>query len=559
MTVADEYTTAASDILDAKSTIQMLAATCRGIVQSHAQESSQDEKPRNVFPFYYYGENGIRKLRTPSPNERLSDQVVFAIIQGRIGGMCRGKIWPNVFDSDGHIKRDRIPRGPPVISWANTIPFFTVYGGYYILGGDYLAQRSWLLSPTSTPIYPGCLAGLVIASPSAISNDVMLQSEQIHAFQVESWKEINWEPKTDLERTQKNFTTYTKDHSRLSLIFFANNSFGFAPVREVAGYHLNLDPAETTTVSPTRVAIGMWNETRLERYVNNRNVQFHFPIQKFPLFFNEALDHPLSKTQSTLESPLKNLKLESESPKKKDPVTPVCSRTSQGNTTPKRPRNDGLDEDTPSKKPRQLITYSRKMQSQQQTQQKKHNDQDHLEKEQEQRQEQPQEKQRQPPIGTSPNTAKQIGQAFTTEFKIEETCLAFDDLTKVYNEIIRNREALNTSPARAIIQLHKTQHEKHAKYRDLLESVQKGIRGKDRAVKLIFQDRLAAVAFPDGDRVHNDKDKDKGEGEEEVMELDLVGSSDVSLDLTLSPSPTPALAGGLDLPTPISIDGEDVD
>ncbi|CAI7618232.1 unnamed protein product [Penicillium pancosmium] len=450
MTVADEYTTTASDILDAKSTIQILAATCRGIVRSYTQESLTEEKPRNVFPLYYYGENGIRKLRTPSPNERLSDQVVFAIIQGEIGGMCRGKIWPNDFDSDGHIKRDRIPRGPSVISWANGIPFFTVYGGYYILGGDYLAQRSWLLSAPSTSIYPGCLAGLVIASPSAIQNDVMLQSEQIHAFQMKSWKEINWQPKTDLERTQKNFTTYTKDHSRLSLIFFGEDSFGFVQIREATSYHLHLDPAETTTVSPTRVAIGVWNETRLERYVNNRNVQFHFPIQKFPLFFDEALGHPMSKTQSTLETPLKNLILESKSPKKKDPVTPV----------------------TP----------------------------------------------------------------------------------KIYNEILRDRDTLNTSPARAIIQLHKTQHDKHSKYRDLLQFVQNGIGGKDRAVKLIFQDQLAGVAFPDGDRVYDDKDKGG------IIESDLFESSDVSLDLSPSPSPTPAPAGSLALPTPISIDDEeDVD
>jgi hypothetical protein len=550
MTVADEYTTAASDILDAKSTIQILAATCRGIVQYYARESLTEQKPRNVFPLYYFGENGIRKLRTPSPNERLSDQVVFAIIQGGIGGMCRGKIWPNDFDSDGHIKRDRIPRGPSVISWANGIPFFTVYGGYYILGGDYLAQRSWLLSPTSTSIYPGCLAGLVIASPSAIPVDAMLQSEQIHAFQTKSWKEINWEPKTDLERTQKNFTTYTKDHSRLSLIFFGEDSFGFVPIHQATSYHLHLDPAETTTVSPTRVAIGVWNETRLDRYVNDRNVQFHFPIQKFPLFFNEVPGHPTSKTQSTLESPLKNLKLESESPKKKDPVTPVCSRTSQGNTTPKRPRNDEIDEDTPTKKPRQLITYSRKMKQQQQTQQKQQHDQDHVEQEH-------QEKQQNPPTGTSSDTAKQIGQAFTTEYKIGETCLAFDDLTKIYEEIIQDRKTLSASPARAIIQLYKKQHEKHARYRNLLQSVRNGIGGKDRAVKLIFQDRLAAVAFPDGDRVHDDKDK--GQGERETVELNLAGNADISVDLSPSSSPTPTSAGGLSLPTPISIDGEDVD
>ncbi|KAJ5975016.1 hypothetical protein N7481_008723 [Penicillium waksmanii] len=517
MTVADEYTTAASDILDARRTIQILAATCRGIAQSCAQESLQDQKPQNNIPH---------------PNERLSDQVVFAIIQGRIGGMCRGKIWPNDFDSDGHIKRDRIPRGPPVISWANGIPFFTVYGGYYILGGHYLARRSWLLSASSTSIYPGCLAGLVIASPSAIPADAMLLSEQIQAFRTESWKKINWEPKSDLERTQKNFTTYTKDHSRLSLIFFGEDSFGFAPpIREAASYNLHLDPAETATVSPTRVAINVWNQTRLERYVNNMNVQFHFPIQQFTLFFDEALGHPMSKAQSTLESPLKNLTLESESPKKKHPltpVTPVCSKTSEATTTSKRPSNDKLDEDTPSKKRRQLKTHSWKMKQQQQTQQKQQHQQHHLEQEQKQRQKQQQQQQqqqeqkRQPPAGHSSRTAKQIGQAFTTEFEIEETCLAFDDLTKIYNEIIQDRETLDTSPARAVLRLYKTQQEKHARYRDLLETVQKGIGRKGRAVKLIFQERLAGVAFPD--------------------------------DLT--PSPTPALAEGLALHTPISTDGD---
>ena len=66
------------------------------------------------------------------------------------------------FESNGKIRRDRIPQGPPVIAWTNGIPFFTMYGGYCILGGDYVAKRSWLLGSTSIPIYPGCIAGPVI-------------------------------------------------------------------------------------------------------------------------------------------------------------------------------------------------------------------------------------------------------------------------------------------------------------------------------------------------------------------------------------------------------------
>ncbi|CAI7607633.1 unnamed protein product [Penicillium manginii] len=446
MTVADMFTTAVSDILDAKSRIQILAATCRGLAQSNSQKLPLDQKPQNNVPQYYHDKEGILKMKTPDPSGHLSDQVVFAIIQCGMGGMCRGQIWTNDFDSNGHIKRDRIPRGPPVISWANGIPFFTVYGGYYIIGGDYLASRSWLLSPLSTPIHPGCLAGLVFASPRAIPADVKLYSQQIHAFQMETWKNIKLQPKTDLERVQKNFTTYTKDHSRLSLIFFDDDSFAFVPIIGVASYHPFLEPAGTMFM-------------------------------------------PLMQTKGQQKQP--------------------------------QPQEQPQGEE----------------------------EQEQEDQQQEPQQESQWEQQRETPAENIPNTVNQIGQAFTTEYKLGETCLAFDALTNIYNEIIQDRETLNTSPARRIIQLYEAQRDKHAKYRALLQSVQEGIGDKDWVVKLLFRDRIARVSFQDDDQVHiND-------GRGEAMELDIAGSSDVTLDFTSSP--TRASNEGLSLITPILIDGED--
>jgi hypothetical protein len=489
MTVADMFTTAVSDILDAKSRIQILAATCRGLAQSNSQKLPLDQKPQNNVPQYYHDKEGILKMKTPDPSGHLSDQVVFAIIQCGMGGMCRGQIWTNDFDSNGHIKRDRIPRGPPVISWANGIPFFTVYGGYYIIGGDYLASRSWLLSPLSTPIHPGCLAGLVFASPRAIPADVKLYSQQIHAFQMETWKNIKLQPKTDLERVQKNFTTYTKDHSRLSLIFFDDDSFAFVPIIGVASYHPFLEPAGTMFMPLMQVSVDVGNKKMYPRYyLNERNSEFSSPILRFQLFFDK------------------------------------------------------------------VKTYSRQTKGQQKQPQPQEQPQGEEEQEQEDQQQEPQqesqwEQQRETPAENIPNTVNQIGQAFTTEYKLGETCLAFDALTNIYNEIIQDRETLNTSPARRIIQLYEAQRDKHAKYRALLQSVQEGIGDKDWVVKLLFRDRIARVSFQDDDQVHiND-------GRGEAMELDIAGSSDVTLDFTSSP--TRASNEGLSLITPILIDGED--
>jgi hypothetical protein len=69
MTVADMFTTAVSDILDAKSRIQILAATCRGLAQSNSQKLPLDQKPQNNVPQYYHEDT--RPQRTPIGPSRL--------------------------------------------------------------------------------------------------------------------------------------------------------------------------------------------------------------------------------------------------------------------------------------------------------------------------------------------------------------------------------------------------------------------------------------------------------------------------------------------------------
>ncbi|KAJ5233284.1 uncharacterized protein N7469_005050 [Penicillium citrinum] len=101
------------------------------------------------------------------------------------------------FDSNGDIRRDRIPQGPLVTIWVNGAPFFTVYEGYDILGRDYVAERSWLLSSTSIPIHPGCIAGPVIATGEAILESPVCPSEQIHVLELEARQNITWEARSE--------------------------------------------------------------------------------------------------------------------------------------------------------------------------------------------------------------------------------------------------------------------------------------------------------------------------------------------------------------------------
>lgn len=277
MTIADSFTITPADIPYTATTIKCLASCCRQVFESRpSQKISEYEIPA------YTEVSGKLTLKVPPPHISLSDQLVFAILQNDKGGKSRGTIWEMDFDSNGHIRRDRIPRGPPVISWANGIPFFTVYGGYYILGGDYLAKRSWLLSSTSIPIHPGCIAGPVIASSEAIPENPFLPSEQIHDFEVESRQNITWETKTDLERTQTHFTTYIKDHSKLSLIFIGSDSFGFVSISESSSYNVFLDPEHTNLVNPMQVPSYVWNLRK--KYVNNEDMKFEFPVLHHPLF-----------------------------------------------------------------------------------------------------------------------------------------------------------------------------------------------------------------------------------------------------------------------------------
>lgn len=405
-----------------------------------------------------------------------------------------------------------------MISWANGIPFFAVYGGYYILGGNFTARRTWLLpSSPDTPIHQGCLAGLVIATATATNVNAAIpipkngiQAEQIHSFET-SKDTMHWEPTSDLECSQVNFTILAEDPTKRSLVFLGDDCFGFVMPCEALSYNIHLDPAKMTTVSPMMAPPSVWAKVREKEYRNCRTVRFKCPIQSYPLFTKRV---PVTHAQEC-ERRMKKVgipKEESESPKKlhliesfveeaegerdvselhitKNPTEAPASfsiqvpsqihlKKNKAKRVRKRPHENNSNSETSdtsapspslSKRPKLLPsgTYNPKTL----------------------------------PVGENhiiPNispgpTATSLGKPFIKAYAIEKTCDKFDELSTLYTDMVEEREFLNTPAAREIVRLYKGFEEKYSRYLDLLESVKDDIQKKDRAVELFFQDRIRKV------------------------------------------------------------------
>ncbi|KAJ5109631.1 hypothetical protein N7532_002276 [Penicillium argentinense] len=230
------------------------------------------------------------KLWIPPSGARLSDQVVFAIIQADIPGPIRARKWSYEFDSEGNIRRERVPSGPAPICWGNRVPYFPVYGGYYILGGDYVAKRCWLLN--ASPPVPGLpypkqiIAGPVVASPEAIPPEHYrdLLREQLHSFAPDK---LDVFPGSFLEQSQRSFTIYVADHTRFSVVFLDDNYFGFVMPAKIPGYNTRVDPEGTTYADANYIyPMARWAQRAKDEYVNPSKDEFCLPhgIQRYKLF-----------------------------------------------------------------------------------------------------------------------------------------------------------------------------------------------------------------------------------------------------------------------------------
>ena len=102
--------------------------------------------PHSNLPYYDTSTFNVKgRLITPPAGVRLSDRVAYHVV-ATIGRKTRFKLSPKDFDSDSNFPPSRVPCGPPVVVWANEVPYCPVYRGYYALIGN-AAYGTWIVAP----------------------------------------------------------------------------------------------------------------------------------------------------------------------------------------------------------------------------------------------------------------------------------------------------------------------------------------------------------------------------------------------------------------------------
>ncbi|OKP07389.1 hypothetical protein PENSUB_5978 [Penicillium subrubescens] len=138
------------------------------------------------------------EARLALSNVRLTDQGVFYALC-TMTPQRRGARFQADFDQHGDVRTSRIPLDPPMIIWANGIPWFTVYKGFYVLCGSwntatYLVGTKYRSSVTEFHL------GGAVAPPDAVAASRMdtLTQLTLRAFDSKFYPDAGQDGPVDL-------------------------------------------------------------------------------------------------------------------------------------------------------------------------------------------------------------------------------------------------------------------------------------------------------------------------------------------------------------------------